>query len=100
MKEKMRTLLSALLWALILIAIYQGAARAQTGATDNPHPTARQSVAVQATGANLPVQGSGSIGRLPKWTGLTGSNSLIGDSSIFEDKYGMVGLGTDTPTSK
>jgi hypothetical protein len=47
-----------------------------------------------------PVTGSGSLGRLPKWAGFTGSNSVIGDSTIFEDKFGMVGIGTDSPTSR
>lgn len=51
-------------------------------------------------GPNLQVLGSGTVGRLPKWTGITSSNSLIGDSTIFEDKFGLVGIGTDTPTSK
>jgi hypothetical protein len=53
-----------------------------------------------ATGPNLQVLGSGTIGRLTKWTGLTSSNSSIGDSTIFEDKDGNVGIGTDTPTSR
>jgi hypothetical protein len=52
-----------------------------------------------ATGAALPVVGSGTLGRLTKWTGFTSSNSTIGDSTIFEDKSGKVGIGTDTPTS-
>ena len=53
-----------------------------------------------AAGPNLTVLGSGTIGRLPKWTGITSSNSFIGDSTIFEDKFGKVGIGTDTPTSR
>jgi hypothetical protein len=53
-----------------------------------------------ASGPNLPVLGGGTLGRLTKWTGLTSSNSFIGDTTIFEDKYGNVGIGTDTPTSK
>jgi hypothetical protein len=53
-----------------------------------------------AAGPNLPVLGSGSVGRLTKWTGFTSSNSFIGDSGIFEDKNGLVGIGTITPTSK
>jgi hypothetical protein len=40
------------------------------------------------------------LGRLTKWTGFTSSNSFIGDTSIFEDKFGNVGIGTDSPTSK
>src|SRR5262249_8103822 len=50
-------------------------------------------------GAQSPVVGGGTIGRLPKWTGFTSSNSVIGDTSIFEDKFAKVGIGTDTPTS-
>src|SRR5262245_13078620 len=37
-----------------------------------------------AAGANLPVMGNGTGGRLTKWTGFTSSNSLIGDSTIYE----------------
>ena len=46
------------------------------------------------------VFGSGTLGRLTKWTGFTSSNSTIGDSTIFEDKFGNVGIGTDSPTSR
>jgi len=49
---------------------------------------------------SLIVMGSGTVGRLTKWAGLTSSNSSIGDSSIFEDKFGKVGIGTDSPMSK
>jgi hypothetical protein len=63
-----------------------------------PAPTA--SVIPTSAGPNLPVLGSGMAGRLTKWTGQTGSNSFIGDTIIFEDKFGNVGIGTDSPTSK
>jgi len=53
-----------------------------------------------AGGPALPVIGGGTLGRLTKWTGFTGSNSVIGDTTIFEDKFGNVGIGTDSPTSK
>ena len=52
------------------------------------------------TGPGLPVTGGGTLGRLTKWTGFTSSNAAIGDSSIYEDKLGKVGIGTDSPTSK
>lgn len=55
-------------------------------------------MAVGAAGS-LPVVGSGTVGKLTKWTGITSSNSVIGDSNIFEDKFGKVGIGTTTPTS-
>ncbi len=52
-----------------------------------------------AAAAN-PVVGSGTPGQLSKWTGVSGSNTYsIGDSNIFEDKLGKVGIGTRTPLS-
>src|SRR5215471_16215850 len=56
------------------------------------------SIGPMATGPNLQVLGSGTVGRLTKWTGFTSSNSFIGDSSIFEDKYGNITIGTGTST--
>src|SRR5215208_7633776 len=62
----------------------------------NP-PGKQQSVTTQAAGA---VVGSGTPGRLSRWTGVDGSNSYtLGNSNIFEDKFGKVGIGTTTPTS-
>ena len=52
------------------------------------------------TAGSLPVLGGGTLGRLTKWTGFTSSNAAIGDSTIYEDKFGKVGIGTDAPTSK
>src|SRR5262249_19753709 len=49
-------------------------------------------------GPTLPVIGGGTLGRLTKWTGFTSTNSVIGDTTILEDKYGKVGIGTDSPT--
>jgi hypothetical protein len=60
--------------------------------------TPQQAVTPAATGN--PVTGSGTVGRLSKWTGVDGSNSFtLGNSNIFEDKFGKVGIGTTTPTS-
>ncbi len=44
------------------------------------------------------VTGSGTIGFLSKWLGSP-FTSLLGDSAVFEDKFGKVGIGTTTPTS-
>ena len=57
-------------------------------------------IAPAASGPSLPVVGGGTLGRLTKWAGFTSSNSFIGDTTIFEDKNGLVGIGTDTPTSR
>jgi hypothetical protein len=53
-----------------------------------------------AAAPSLPVVGSGSVGRLTRWTGFTSSSATIGNSTIFEDKDGRVGIGTDSPTSR
>ncbi len=46
------------------------------------------------------VTGSGTTGRLSKWSGVSGSNTFtLDDSNIFEDKFGKIGIGTTTPTS-
>jgi hypothetical protein len=58
------------------------------------------SIAPFGAGPSLPVTGSGTLGRLTKWAGFTSSNSVIGDTTIFEDKSGNVGVGTDSPTSR
>ena len=63
----------------------------------NPESTAKQ---VQPAASSLPVTGSGTPGQLSKWLGLGSSNSLIGDSGITEDKFGKVGIGMTSPTSK
>ena len=62
--------------------------------------TSALSISPMAAGPNLPVLGGGTLGRLTKWTGFTSSNSFIGDSTIFESKFGLVGIGTDSPTSR
>jgi hypothetical protein len=42
------------------------------------------------------VSGGGSTGRLAKWTSL----STLGDSVLYEDKDGRIGIGTSLPTSR
>ena len=49
---------------------------------------------------NQPVFGTGTVGRLSRWTTFTNGQSIIGDSTIFEDNNARVGIGTETPTSK
>lgn len=51
-------------------------------------------------GSTFQVLGGGTAGKLTKWTGFSSSNSFIGDTNIFEDKSGNVGIGTDSPTAK
>lgn len=44
------------------------------------------------------VTGAGTTNFLPKWVGSPGA-SVLGDSAVFEDKFGKVGIGTTSPTS-
>ena len=73
-----------------------------TGTAIAQQPAAKKekklSVAPQA--APNPVTGSGTPGRVSKWTGVSGSSTyVLGDSNIFEDKFGKIGIGTPAPTS-
>ena len=46
------------------------------------------------------VAGSGTPGFISKWAGVFGTSTFtLGNSNIFEDKFGKVGIGTTTPTS-
>jgi len=57
-----------------------------------------QSITPQA-GGNA-VNGNGTTGRIAKWTGVDGANTYtLGNSIIFEDKFGKVGIGITNPTS-
>ncbi|HEU4386620.1 MAG TPA: hypothetical protein VFV34_02400 [Blastocatellia bacterium] len=84
--------ISAMLALNITLARAQSPVGTQKASSKNLAPA--------GTGPQLPVAGAGTPGRVTKWTGFSSSNSVIGDTSIFEDKYGLVGIGTDTPTSK
>lgn len=55
----------------------------------------------QTAAATSDVSGSGTSGQIPKWTGTIGTGTFVlGNSIISEDKFGNVGVGTTTPTSK
>jgi len=51
--------------------------------------------------ANInPVIGSGTPGFVSRWQGVSDSFTYtLGNSNIFEDKYGKIGIGTTAPTS-
>src|SRR6185503_7802438 len=55
----------------------------------------------QAQAASTPVAGNGIPGQVAKWTGVSGENSFsIGNSIITETKFGLIGIGTENPSSK
>jgi prepilin-type N-terminal cleavage/methylation domain-containing protein len=87
----------------ILVGLLLPAVSGQTLADVNRRPrisnAATINISPMGTGAGLPVLGSGTVGRVTKWVGFN-SNSFIGDSTIFEDKLGNVGIGTDAPSSR
>lgn len=88
--SRTRNLLPFLLVTILWLA---AVASAQT-------PSGKQGQAVAPQAGSTPVTGSGMAGRLSKWTGVAGVNTFtLGDSIIFEDKFGKVGIGTLTPTS-
>src|SRR5512138_1839357 len=93
MKERLRITISALIWAVVLLSAYALTAPAQTRITNNQQTDVKQARPVQAASSTLPVAGSGTVGQLTKWTGLTSSSALVGDSVITEDKLGNIGIG-------
>lgn len=85
---------------LMLIALMSSASYTQTQNQTNAkskHGIGDGTVTIQA-GAPL-VQGSGTIGRIPKWINFTGTNFVLGDSVITESN-GNIGIGTTMPASK
>jgi hypothetical protein len=87
--------LSYRLFSIILLLAFL------TGAVFAQEPTKRsKSQNVTPYAASNPVTGSGNAGQITKWTGIEGTNTYtVGDSNIFEDKFGKIGIGTRTPTS-
>ena len=91
MKAQIRTF--AIL--LMLVNLAQAQSTMQAGTTRQ-----RQAISNIQTTAASNVIGSGTPGRLSKWTGNSGvSTFVLGDSNIFEDKFGKIGIGTTTPAS-
>ncbi len=94
MKSKLKFTLSALGWALLLLATYAATTHAQTSTTNNQQ--AAKKAATHAASATTVIIGSGTPGQLVKWT----SSTLVGDAVISEDGSGRIGIGTTAPTSK
>jgi hypothetical protein len=93
MKAQTKVIAAALL--LILMSVLGWA---QTPVRRVPQSDPQSPAQVNASSSA--VTGSGTGGRLSKWAGTSGTSTyVLGDSNIFEDKYGKVGIGTTTPTS-
>lgn len=85
-------------YSVLITVVFFSVALAQTQMPEPSQTTSARKFAL-ASGPQLSVVGGGSVGKLTKWTGFTSGNSIIGDSNIFEDKSGKVGIGTNSPTS-
>jgi trimeric autotransporter adhesin len=82
------------IFTIALIMTMISAAKAQ-------EPSAAKKAGTQPQAAAASVTGSGTTGQLSKWLGVDGASThTLGDSIIFEDKFGKVGIGTRTPLSK
>jgi hypothetical protein len=92
----MKRLICALVILILTFTLCQAQSTRQNGTQKND----KESRSIQPAAAGNPVTGSGTTGRLARWTGVDGSNSFnLGNSIIFEDKFGKVGIGTTAPTS-
>jgi hypothetical protein len=92
MLKKMFASATVVILALVLAI---GQTNAQT-----KNPQQKKSEIAPAAGSASTVSGNGTAGQLSKWVGNNTTSYVLGDSIIFEDKYGKVGVGTTTPTSK
>jgi hypothetical protein len=78
----------------LLLALFMNTAYAQ----ESVKKKKAQTQAAQAP--SNPVVGGGTPGFVSKWAGIEGiSTYALGNTNIFEDKFGKVGIGTQTPTS-
>jgi hypothetical protein len=90
----MKSLRKATLLLLILQFILAVGAKAQN---PKPQPGAKEQGAQAASGS---VTGGGTPGRISRWAGNSGASTyVLGDSVIYEDKFGKIGIGTTAPTS-
>jgi hypothetical protein len=87
----MKKLLSALAITVLFISM----TTAQSTKKAGTKPTGKKSDATIHASAATSVSGSGTVGKISKWS----ASSALTDSNITEDKFGKVGIGTATPTS-
>jgi hypothetical protein len=91
--------LNHLISLITILGLTCGVGFTQTSRKPKGQSSTPQQAVTPAASSN-PVTGSGTVGRIAKWTGVDGANSFtLGNTNIFEDKFGKVGIGTLTPTS-
>ena len=101
MTQRLKYTFRMFAWALLLLTVYTITTHAQTNPSANQPTTKAQANQPAPQASNSAVTGSGTSGRLSRWSGVAGSSTyMLGDSTVFENKNGLVGIGTDAPTSK
>ena len=95
MKSKLKFAISALVWALMLMAAYVVSMHAQTDTTANQ--PAKKGRAAQTFGINPAGTSRGTAVLLAKFVG---DGSVAFDSNVIEAKLGNTSVGTTTPASK
>ena len=70
------------------------------GAQTQKNQPATKKTDVNPASVIQPVIGAGTPGQITKWVGVSPTNFAVGDSTITEDKFANIGVGTTTPTSK
>ena len=81
---------------VVALLLFISASRSRTQAQG----LTKKSSQLVTLASGSPVTGSGTVGHISKWAGVSGTNTYtLGDSNIFEDKFGKVGIGTTAPTS-
>jgi hypothetical protein len=96
MKSKLKFVISALVWALMLMAAYVVSMHAQTNTTAN-QPAAKKGRAAETFGINPAVTGSGAAGLLAKFVG---DGSVAFHSNVTEDKLANTSVRTTAAGSK
>ena len=102
MKKKLRTLAITLSLTLGLASnINAQSANHQQKSSNKPAANVTGAApSATVAGVTAGVTGSGTAGQVARWTGNNSTSYVIGDSIITEDKFGKIGIGTTTPTSK
>ena len=95
MKGKLKFAISALVWALILMAAYVVSMHAQTNTTAN-QTAAKKGRAAETFGINPAVTGSGAAGLLAKFVG---DGSVAFHSNVTEDNLRRCGVTAAAPSA-
>ena len=87
-------------WKLTILVVAATALSGIAGAQTQKTPPATRKTDITPATVSQPVTGAGTAGQITKWVGSNPINYTVGDSVISEDKFGNIGVGTTTPTSK